>query len=201
MREAPATPDRHERCCDTCGRTKAWNAFYHWPQPIERSRTCKVCVRRVARQRARDRRAPMAYRGARGTPVEVWVQCELAAAPQPVTALRDAAQAAGIAWRTLKRAKRALGIVSERWLDDTCVGGWQWRLPEPAAHAARAQVAAMTALAAALGRDVSTLDPAALCEVAGVVDALAVTGDVTSTMRDLAVALSRQPDGRWTGSG
>jgi hypothetical protein len=41
--------------------------------------------------------------------------------------LRKAADGGGLAWRTVQRAKRALGVVSNK---QGMQGGWLWRLPE-----------------------------------------------------------------------
>ena len=65
----------------------------------------------------------------------------LAGGPQPVIELQAHATAAGISWRTLKRAKKAIGVEAERRAEpgDVLTGSWHWRLPraeEPAQGAA-----------------------------------------------------------------
>jgi hypothetical protein len=51
----------------------------------------------------------------------------LSAGPVLVTEIRDAAEAAGLAWTTLKRAKKKLGVTSHK-PDKT--SGWVWEMPK-----------------------------------------------------------------------
>ena len=66
----------------------------------------------------------------------VFLRQQLAASPQPATMLLQAAYAAGIAERTLHRAKDVLGVTTEHtgWH-----GQWVWR--PPAAVSASSQAA------------------------------------------------------------
>ena len=60
-----------------------------------------------------------------------WLRDELAdLAEHPVAALRENATAAGLAWRTIQRAKAVIGALSHR---ASFGGGYVWRLPKPAA--------------------------------------------------------------------
>jgi hypothetical protein len=54
-----------------------------------------------------------------------WLAAQLSTGPQTVVNLQLAAMMAGISERTLRRAKKSLGVVSDR--DGT---GWRWSLPE-----------------------------------------------------------------------
>jgi hypothetical protein len=58
-----------------------------------------------------------------------FLQVELAAGPRLKKELDKAADEAGISDRTLKRAKRDLGIVAERIGGLGSEGKWVWRLP------------------------------------------------------------------------
>ncbi len=51
---------------------------------------------------------------------------ELVAGPRPVQELKTAAAAAGLAWRTIRRAQAELGIKPDKLGLDGC---WQWHLP------------------------------------------------------------------------
>jgi hypothetical protein len=53
---------------------------------------------------------------------------ELADGPVPTKALKDAADEAGISWRTIERAKQALGVKSRK-AQGVVGGGWEWSLP------------------------------------------------------------------------
>jgi putative DNA primase/helicase len=57
----------------------------------------------------------------------------LADGPQPVTEIQLEAEDAGIAWRTLNRAKKAIGVAAERHAECErgfgAAGRWYWRLP------------------------------------------------------------------------
>jgi putative DNA primase/helicase len=57
-----------------------------------------------------------------------WLRDLLAAGPVPAKDGQRKAREVGIADRTLKRAKRAAGVVSESSRDDTGFTGWTWRL-------------------------------------------------------------------------
>ena len=56
-----------------------------------------------------------------------WLCDALASGPVAVVELEVDAKAEGIAWRTVKRAKRANAIVATK---DGEAGSWRWRLPE-----------------------------------------------------------------------
>ncbi len=60
-----------------------------------------------------------------------FLSAELADGPRPAKEIKDAANAANIHERTLKRAKSDLGIQSTK---DGLNGGWRWRLPEQEGH-------------------------------------------------------------------
>ncbi len=57
----------------------------------------------------------------------------LAGGPRPVTDIQADAESAGIAWRTINRAKKALGVEAERKAETArgmgAEGRWYWRLP------------------------------------------------------------------------
>ena len=57
----------------------------------------------------------------------------LADGPQPVTEIQLEAEDAGIAWRTLNRAKKTIGVAAERHAECErgfgAAGRWYWRLP------------------------------------------------------------------------
>ena len=57
----------------------------------------------------------------------------LADGPLPVTEIQEDAEAEGIAWRTVNRAKKALGVAAERHAECEwgfgADGRWYWRLP------------------------------------------------------------------------
>lgn len=55
-----------------------------------------------------------------------WLIERLAAGPALVTELEADAQAAGLAWRTIKRAKKDVGISAKK---DGWQGEWRWRRP------------------------------------------------------------------------
>jgi putative DNA primase/helicase len=56
-----------------------------------------------------------------------WLRDALTAGPVAVVELEVDAKAEGIAWRTIKRAKRANAVVATK---DGEAGAWRWRLPE-----------------------------------------------------------------------
>ena len=58
-----------------------------------------------------------------------WLADLLIAGPQPVTQIKEQAAAAGLAWRTVRRAHIDLGIVPKKL---GFAGGWSWGLPPPA---------------------------------------------------------------------
>ncbi len=60
-----------------------------------------------------------------------FLSAELADGPRPAKEIKDAASAANIHERTLKRAKSDLGIQSTK---DGLNGGWRWRLPDQGGH-------------------------------------------------------------------
>lgn len=55
---------------------------------------------------------------------------ELANGAQPASELKARAKQAGIAWRTIERAKTKLGVRTEK--DHAPGGGWRWRIPSEA---------------------------------------------------------------------
>ena len=63
---------------------------------------------------------------------EAWLETVLAESPFPAAKVYDLAEEAGIAKRTLKRAKRSLGVVAERVVGLGSGGYWVWSLPEVA---------------------------------------------------------------------
>jgi hypothetical protein len=63
-----------------------------------------------------------------------FLAAELADGPRPAKEIKQAASAANIFERTLKRAKADLGVTSTK---DGLNGGWRWRLPEQEGHASQ----------------------------------------------------------------
>lgn len=59
-----------------------------------------------------------------------WLAAELDDGPRPARDITRAAEAAGYRPATLKRAKRSLGVRSERTGGIAEEGAWQWRLPD-----------------------------------------------------------------------
>ena len=59
-----------------------------------------------------------------------FLRAELAAGPRPAKAMKREAKDAGIKTETLKRAKKRLGVKSEREGGVAAQGAWVWRLPE-----------------------------------------------------------------------
>ena len=57
----------------------------------------------------------------------------LAGGPRPVTEIEAEAASAGIAWRTIRRAKTALAVATERKAESGeglgAAGRWYWRMP------------------------------------------------------------------------
>lgn len=60
-----------------------------------------------------------------------WLRSELADGPRPTADLRSAATRAGLAWRTVERAKQALGVKARRVSEGgrRGAGSWAWALP------------------------------------------------------------------------
>ena len=69
---------------------------------------------------------------------EAWLEAVLAESPLPAAQVYDLAEEAGIAKRTLKRAKRSLGVVAERVVGLGSGGYWVWALPDAAGPASDA---------------------------------------------------------------
>ena len=61
-----------------------------------------------------------------GRTAALWLQDFLREGPQPVAAIQAASEQAGVSWRTLERAKSAIGVRSEK---DATGGSWRWVLP------------------------------------------------------------------------
>lgn len=59
-----------------------------------------------------------------------WLQEQLEQGPQPATEIKQAANAAGIKLRTLYKAKKSLGVISER-IGSSNPPHWIWKLPTP----------------------------------------------------------------------
>ena len=57
-----------------------------------------------------------------------WLVQALSGGPMPVAWLEAAAEEAGHAWRTVRRAKEDLGVLSDR-VGFGAEGGWEWTLP------------------------------------------------------------------------
>jgi hypothetical protein len=64
---------------------------------------------------------------------DAWLRDLLADGPMQSREIQNAAREAGLAWRTIERAKRRLGIEAELMGYGTA-GRWYWRLPETATH-------------------------------------------------------------------
>lgn len=58
-----------------------------------------------------------------------WLLTVLAPGPAPVSQVRATAEAAHIGWRSVERAKIALGVTSTRLGGIAGAGGWSWKLP------------------------------------------------------------------------
>lgn len=88
-----------------------------WGEPVEGS--------------ARDILAEAEAEGGRGEEEETreWLRSELQDGGKPQQHIRKEANAAGFAWRTVERAKAALGIKSSKTGFD---GGWVWNFPKTA---------------------------------------------------------------------
>ena len=56
-----------------------------------------------------------------------WLRSQLAAAAAPQEQLKAAAENAGFGWRTVRRAKEALGVKAHK---IGFGGSWYWELPE-----------------------------------------------------------------------
>jgi hypothetical protein len=69
---------------------------------------------------------------------EAWLRDLLAAGPMRSREIHAAARAAGLAWRTLERAKHRLGVQADR-VGYGATGQWYWRLPKPATEAETAR--------------------------------------------------------------
>jgi hypothetical protein len=84
--------------------------------------------------------------------------------PHPMSAkqVKKDAEEADIAWRTLKRAKQALGVRSEKESD----GSWTWSLPSEKAEGGQTSVAGTLGTVGPLGKDANPgpNDPAYLRE-------------------------------------
>lgn len=83
-----------------------------------------------ARIGAEDIVADRETRSARDEAVE-WLGELLASGPIAAKDGQRQAHADGISERTLKRAKAALGVISESNRSDSTISGWTWRLPDP----------------------------------------------------------------------
>lgn len=57
----------------------------------------------------------------------------LADGPMPTTQIQTDAKAAGLAWRTVQRAAKELGIFAGRVGGIGSGGGWNWHLPDEGA--------------------------------------------------------------------
>lgn len=55
-----------------------------------------------------------------------WLRERLSAGPVPQREIKKDALAEGLAWRTVRRAKQAIGVRAEK---DSFKGGWYWHLP------------------------------------------------------------------------
>jgi putative DNA primase/helicase len=63
-----------------------------------------------------------------GADAEEFLREVLRDGPVPTNLIKSDANGAGIAWRTVERAKKRLGVVAEK---QGMKGGWAWRMPEP----------------------------------------------------------------------
>ena len=69
----------------------------------------------------------LAAEGVKEAAAEAFLISELATGSKTAKAIRDAAEGAGHAWRTVERAKAAIGIAATKRGED---GAWYWALPE-----------------------------------------------------------------------
>jgi hypothetical protein len=72
---------------------------------------------------------------------DAWLCDLLAAGPMQSREIHAAAREAGLAWRTVERAKHRLGVEAER-VGYGATGQWYWRLPKPATETQTATEAA-----------------------------------------------------------
>lgn len=87
-----------------------------------------------------NRRISAAERLRRLEEAKVFLRAHLAGGPQPARALLKAARAAGIATRTLHRAKDALGVRPERSGGYGAHGQWTWYPPAAGGQATTSSV-------------------------------------------------------------
>jgi putative DNA primase/helicase len=70
---------------------------------------------------------------------ESWLSEQLASGPVPAQKIQTEAEAAGLSWATVRRAKATLSVVAKK---SSYGGGWEWRLED--AHVEDAQYATQT---------------------------------------------------------
>jgi hypothetical protein len=90
-----------------------------------------------------------------------WLRDLLADGPMQSREIQAAAREAGLAWRTLERAKHRLRVEAER-VGFGATGQWYWRLPQPATEtetATQAATEADVAVFAPAPRDPSRFPP------------------------------------------
>jgi hypothetical protein len=114
---------------------------------------------------------------------EAWLRDLLADGPMRSREIHAAARDAGLAWRTLERAKRRLSVQADR-VGYGATGQWYWRLPKPATETETATEAAREQEVAVFERapvDSALFPPitpkAATCEVLAVSDDLVAASD------------------------
>jgi putative DNA primase/helicase len=75
-----------------------------------------------------------------------WLSEVLGNQSVPVKAIKSEANAAGVSWRTVERAKSELGVIAERVSAGNVGGGhWEWRLPDsPTGNTANGKTASLT---------------------------------------------------------
>lgn len=92
--------------------------------------TSALVLGATAEQTARDLLAAAGVGGEEATArseARDFLTDELANGPRPVTELRDAAEGAGLSWRTVERGKKQLGVRARK-----TATVWMWELPAPA---------------------------------------------------------------------
>jgi hypothetical protein len=104
---------------------------------------------------ARPDRAEAAHQRGAVAAAGAFLRAELAAGPKPGNALKAAAAAAGVSWRSVERAKDQIGVEVRK---SGFGGGWEWALKD-AADTKTASVEDVAALAkTANGRPAQPLD-------------------------------------------
>jgi hypothetical protein len=121
---------------------------------------------------------------------EAWLLDLLAGGPMRSREIHAAARAAGLAWRTLERAKHRLGVQADR-VGYGATGQWYWRLPKPATEAE-------TATQTAREREVAVFERGPVnSSIFPQVTPKAATGEELAVSDDLVAASDRLEVDPW----